>query len=75
MEKEINFPKNYEDIPKSMMPIKEQLNRIEAKLDRVISYIDRIESLEYQLNRDAKEMVINLVANVFANSRLENNNR
>lgn len=55
--------------------MEEQLNRIEAKLDRVISYIDRIESLEYQLNRDAKEMVINLVANVFANSRLENNNR
>lgn len=55
--------------------IEARQERIESKLDRVISYIERIESLEYQLNRDAKEMVINLVANVFANSRLENNNR
>lgn len=55
--------------------LREQLERIEGKLDRICAYLDRIESAEYQLGRDAKEMVINLVANVFANSRLENNNR
>lgn len=55
--------------------IEARQERIEAKLDRVCAYLDRIESAEYQLGRDAKEMVINLVANVFANSRLENNNQ
>ena len=66
---------NAECMDEILQRIEARQERIEAKLDRVISYIDRIESLEYQLNRDAKEMVINLVANVFANSRLENNNR
>lgn len=55
--------------------LQERLERIEQKLDRVCAYLDRIESAEYQLGRDAKEMVINLVANVFANRRLENNNQ
>lgn len=63
------------DIEVRLECIEARQERIEGKLDRICAYLDRIESAEYQLGRDAKEMVINLVANVFANSRLENNNQ
>lgn len=54
--------------------MEEQLNRIEAKLDRILAYIDKVESPTYRANEDAKQMVMNIIADVFADGRLKPNN-
>lgn len=55
--------------------IETRQERIEAKLDRILAYIDKVESPTYRANEDAKQMVMNIISDLFSNNRLENNNR
>lgn len=54
--------------------IEARQERIEGKLDRVCAYIDKVDSEAYRNNEDAKQMVMNIIADVFADGRLKPNN-
>lgn len=58
----------------SLHRIEKNQERIEAKLDRILAYIDKVESPTYRANEDAKQMVMNIIADVFADGRLKPNN-
>lgn len=51
-----------------------RINTIESKLDRVLAYVDKVDSEAYRNNEDAKQMVMNIIADVFADGRLKPNN-
>lgn len=51
------------------------LDATQAKLDIILAYIDKVESPTYRANEDAKQMVMNIISDLFSNNRLENNNR
>lgn len=55
-----------------MEEILQLLKENNQMLKRVISYINKVNSEEYQLNEDMKDLVTNLIANTFANNRLDN---
>lgn len=50
------------------------MHRVEKKLDYIIAYIDKVDSEAYRNNEDAKQMVMNIIADVFADGRLKPNN-
>lgn len=62
------------DIEVRLECIEARQERIEGKLDRICAYIDKVDSEAYRNNEDAKQMVMNIIADVFADGRLKPNN-
>lgn len=64
-----------ERMEERQLKIEEVVVRLEPKIDRICAYLDKVESPTYRANEDAKQMVMNIISDLFSNNRLENNNR
>ena len=50
-----------------MNEILDKLKSIENKLDYIYEYIEKVNSNDYRLNEDLKNLIINLIANLSIN--------